>query len=392
MSAAATTLLAALLGVALALCAWVYVGYPALLLVLSRLWPRPVRRGQVTPGVTLIVAAHDEAALIGAKVRNALGLRYPADRLQVIVASDGSTDDTVARARAAAVGDPRVRVLDLPRRGKAHALNAAAALATTEVLAFTDANIYLAPDSLSRLVESFADPEVGGVCAHKAVVRRARDGAIVDGEGLYWRWDQWQKAREAEIGSVLASDGALHAVRRALFVPIGDPAAADDMAISVRVPLQGARLAIEPRAQTLELAAEDPAEEFRRKIRVTNAGLRALLDLRGRLWRSGWYSFELISHKLLRTFVPVLLAVALAASVPLAPVHPAFALLLALQLALYALALAGHLLRDARAGRWMPLAVPYYFCLVNVAALCGILSLLRGVRFGIWVPRSGLQS
>jgi cellulose synthase/poly-beta-1,6-N-acetylglucosamine synthase-like glycosyltransferase len=229
------------------------------------------------------------------------------------------------------------------------------------------------------------------VSGHKVVVKRGADGALVEGEGLYWRWDQWQKAREGDVGSILASDGALHAVRRALFVPIRDPDAADDLAISARVPLQGARLALEPRAHALEVAPEDPAGEFRRKVRVTNASLRALLDLRGALWRSGWYSVELISHKVLRYLVPVFLLVALAASLALAPVHPAFAALAGAQLAFHLLAVAGHLLRDRRAGRWAPLALPYYFDLVNLAALCGIVSLLRGVRFGIWVPRGGLQ-
>lgn len=374
----------------LAACAYVYAGYPLLLVVLSRLRPRPVRRAPIRPRTTVIVPAHNEAAVIRRKLLNTLALDYPAELMEVIVASDGSTDGTTDVARA--IGDPLIRVLDLPRLGKAFALNAAALVAQGEVLVFSDANIELAPDSVAMLLESFADPEVGGVCGNKMVVTRDRAGAVTRGEGLYWRFDKWQKELEGIIGSVVSSDGALHAVRRELYVPIADPAVADDFAISVRVPLGGHRLAFERRAFAYEDAAEDAAHELRRKVRVANASLRAMFSLRARLWRSGWYSLQLVSHKLLRYLVPLFLAVALVASLAAATAHPAFAGVAALQLLLYALAGAGYLFRGTPAGRSRPLAVPYYFCLVNLAALGGIVSWLRGTRYGIWVPRSGTHS
>lgn len=379
-----------LTALSLAVCLYVYAGYPLLLVVVSRLRPRPLRRAPVWPRTTVIVPAHNEAAVIHGKILNTLALDYPPELIEVIVASDGSTDGTADLARA--IDDRRVHVLDLPRRGKAFALNAAVREARGEVLVFSDANIDLAPDSVARLVEGFADPEVGGVCGNKMVVTRDRTGAVTRGEGLYWRFDKWQKELEGIIGSVVSSDGALHAVRRELHVPIVDPAVADDFAISVRVPLGGHRLTFERRALAFEDAPDDPAHELRRKIRVANASLRALLDLRGKLWSSGWYSLQLVSHKLLRYLVPLFLIIALAASLAAAPTHPAFAGLAALQLLLYALAGAGHLLRRSRAGRCRPLAVPYYFCLVNLAALGGIVSLLRGTRYGIWLPRTGAHT
>lgn len=378
-----------LAALSLAICGYVYIGYPLLLWIVSRLRPRPARRAPTWPQVTLIVPAHNEAAVIRGKILNSLGQDYPPGLIDVVVASDGSTDGTADLARA--VGDPRVRVLALPRRGKAFALNAAVREARGEVLVFSDANIELAADSVARLVESFADPGVGGVCGNKTVVTRDRTGAVTRGEGLYGRFDRWQKELEGTIGSIVCSDGALHAVRRELYVPIADPAAADDFAISVRVPLGGHRLTFERRALAFEEAPGEPAQELRRKIRVTNASLRALLGLRSRLWSSGWYSLQLVSHKLLRYLVPLFLIVALLASVAAAGAQ-AFAVLAALQLLLYALALAGHLLRRSRAGRRPPLAVPYYFCLVNLAALCGIVSLLRGTRYGIWLPRGGAHT
>ncbi|MFP3940758.1 MAG: glycosyltransferase family 2 protein [Thermoanaerobaculia bacterium] len=396
-----------------ALVAYVYLGYPALLWVLARLRPRPVAFGLVRPPVTFVVPAHDEEASIGAKIDDCLAQRYPPDRLEVVVVSDGSTDGTEAIVRGRAARDPRVRLLAVPRGGKALALNAGARAARGEVLVLTDANALLAPEALVRLVEPFADPEVGGVCGRKRHRPAGEGDATARGEGLYWRWEQWQKSLESRIGSVYAADGTLYAVRRSLYVPIAEPAQADDIAVSARVPLAGRRLLFEPAAVAWE---EPPAEgraELRRKVRVTNHSLRALWNLGPRLWRSGFYSVELLSHKLLRHLLPfpllALLVTNAALVLRLAPgpeaawsgalsgpagtpglLWPLLVLLLAAQGALYALGLAGFLLRGTRAGGLPFLSIPYYFSMVNLAAFLGALSVLRGVRPALWTPRKGL--
>jgi cellulose synthase/poly-beta-1,6-N-acetylglucosamine synthase-like glycosyltransferase len=385
------TVALAVFGISLAVCVYLYFGYPALIFVLGRIRHRPVRTDDgARPSMTLIVPAYNEANTIDAKIRNTLTLEYPEDKFETLVVSDGSTDATLEIATRYAAHH-RLRVLALPRGGKARALNAAAEQSAGDILVFTDANSLLEPDVLQRLARNFADPEVGGVCGNKRFRPAAGADATAEGEGLYWRYDKWQKEQETRVGSIFAADGTLHAVRRALYVPIDDPAQADDIAISTRVVLQGSRLIYEPGAIAWEEAPVEGRDEFRRKIRVTNHSVRALLNLRGALWSSGFYSIELISHKLLRHLAPFFLLPLLLSNVALAPVHPIFATTLVLQVLFYGLALAGALLRATPAGRRRIFTVPYYFVLVNAAAFAGVLSIVRGRRQHVWTPRHGLQ-
>lgn len=364
---------------------YVYAGYPALIWLIARIRPRPVAQADVLPSMTIVIAAHNEEGVIAAKVANSLGLDYPAGRLEVLICSDGSTDRTEEIVRA--VDDPRLFLLALPRAGKAAALNAGAARARGEILVLTDANVELAPDALRKLARGFADPGVGGVSGRKkAFVRHGADTTEV-GENLYWRYDQWQKRQESAAGSIIAADGTLYALRRSLYVPIADPAQADDIAISARVVLQGKRLVFDPEAVAWEEAPAEGADEFRRKVRVTNHSLRALFKLGLPLWTSGLYSFELISHKLVRHLVPFFLVLLLLSSGWLAREARLFRFVIVLQLVFYALALAGALLRHRRSGSLKMFSVPYYFCLVNAAALLGVLALLRGTRVREWSPR-----
>jgi cellulose synthase/poly-beta-1,6-N-acetylglucosamine synthase-like glycosyltransferase len=375
--------------VSLVVCLYLYGGYPALVFVLGRLRHRPVRAADAArPAMTVLIAAHNEAKVVDAKIRNTLALAYPSDQLEVLLVSDGSTDETVEIARR--YTRRGVRVLDLPRVGKALALNAGAAEARGDILVLTDANSLLEPDALYHIARNFADPEVGGVCGNKRFRAAAGADTTAEGEGLYWRYDKWQKEQETRIGSIFAADGTLHAVRRRLYVPIEDPAQADDIAISTRVVLQGSRLVYEPAAIAWEEAPVEGLHEFRRKVRVTNHSVRALLNLRGALWSSGFYSVELVSHKLLRHLAPFFLLPLFFSNAALAGTHPLFDAMLALQGTFYTLAVAGALLRSTRAGRLRAVSVPYYFVLVNAAALLGVLSIARGRRLYAWTPRHGL--
>lgn len=374
----------------LGVCVYAYFGYPALLWLWSRFRDRPVRKEAVRPSVTVIVPARNEEEIIREKVRNTLDLDYPRERLEVLVVSDGSSDRTEAIVRS--FDDPEVRLLALPPRGKAWALNVGASEARGEILAFTDADISLESDALARLVENFADPEVGGACGNKGY-RPAFDGdATGTGEGIYWRFDKWQKRLESRVGSVFGADGALHALRRELYVPIEDPSQADDLAISARVVLQGRRLVYEPEARTSELAPGDASLEFRRKVRIANQTFRALVGLGRGLWTQGFYSFQLVSHKLLRYFVPFFLLLLFVSSLALAGTGPLFDAALAGQVGVYGLGAAGFLLRGRRAGRWKLFAVPFFFCLVNVGALLGVLGVLNGRRQLFWLSRGRVEA
>ena len=369
----------------LGVCIYVYFGYPALLWILSRLRPRPVRDAGVTPYATFVIPAYNEERNIAAKVENTLSLDYPPERVEVLVVSNGSTDRTNEIVRA--FSDPRVRLIALEQPGKMEALNEGARSARGEILVFTDADFFLDRHSLRELARKFADPEVGGVCGTRGSGMQRDGDATGEGEGMYGRWDRWQKIRESEIGSVFAADGLLYAIRKELYVPISDPAQADDIAISARVVIQGRRLLFEPKATAWERSTVRANEEFRRKVRVTNHSVRALLNLRSALFTRGFYSVELLSHKLVSHFIPFFLITLFLSSVALVRRGPLYVLALIGQLIVYALAGAGALLRNRTIGRSKILAVPYYFCFVNAAALLGVLAILRGHKTIAWDNR-----
>lgn len=378
------------LWLSLAFAVHVYFVYPAILWAYSRIRPRAIRRGEIHPTVSFVIPVHNEESVIEEKVRNSLESRYPADRLEVIVVSDGSTDRT--SSIVGALEDRRVRLIALERVGKALALNEAVHRAKGDVLVFSDANSMLERESLAHLISSFADPEVGGVCGNQKYRTSTGSDSTEQGENLYWRFDKWLKSLESRTGSIFAADGSLYAVRRELYVPIEDPCQADDIAISARVVLQGYRLVFEPHAVAYEDPPVEGRRELERKIRVTNHSVRALLKLGKALWTSGFYSFELVSHKLFRHFVPFALVVLLAANVALADERIVYGISLSLQVLFYGLALCGFVLRGSRLGKQKLFSVPYFFSLANTAALFGILALMGGRRIAAWNPRTGLAS
>ena len=371
--------------VCLAVCVYIYFGYPALLWVVSRYRSKPVAEADVTPFVTFIVPAYNEERNIAAKIENTLGLDYPADKIEVLVMSNGSVDRTNDIVRG--FTDPRVQLIALPQPGKMEALNEGARLSRGEVLVFTDADFLLDHHTLREIARKFADPQVGGVCgARNTSVVREGD-ATGEGEGMYARWDKWQKVRESRIGSVFAADGLLYAIRRSLYTPITDPAQSDDMAISMRVVTQGYRLLYEPRATAYEKAVVKASEEFRRKIRITNHSVSALLKLGAPLVTSGFYSVELLSHKLIRHFIAYFLIPLFISNVFLATTSVFYMVTLAGQLAIYGLALVGAFVRNLPIGRSRFFTVPYYFCFVNAAAFFGILTMLRKHKTTAWSSR-----
>lgn len=371
--------------ICLAVCVYVYFGYPALLFVLSKLRPRKVDEGDATPLMTFVVAAYNEEKNIATKINNTLSLDYPADRIELLIVSNGSTDATNSIVRAC--NDSRVRLIELEQPGKMQALNVGAQQARGEILVFTDADFQLDTHSLRTIARKFHDREVGGVCGARRKDAHREGDATGEGEGLYGRWDRWQKIHESRIGSVFAADGLLYAIRKSLYVPVADPAQADDIAISAQVPIQGYRLLYEPNATAWESADVVASSEFKRKIRVTNHSVRALLNLGRHLFTHGFYSLELLSHKLVRHFVPFFLIPLFIASALLAPRDIFYALTFGAQSLVYTLAIVGWILRNTRVGRAKPLYVPYFFCFVNAAALFGVLSIARGERKVAWANR-----
>jgi len=370
--------------------AYAYVGYPFLLLIASIFHQKPVKKDeQFIPTITFIVAAYNEENVVHEKIENLIAQHYDAQKVEIIIASDGSSDSTNAIVRKYSEKDTRVKLLDLPRLGKANALNKAAEKAEGEILIFTDANAMLDPDAALFLVVNFADEEVGCVAGNQHYSRGAKTSGASLGEVLYWRYDRWIKNLETRVGNAISADGALYAIRRKLFVPIADPSATDDFSISTRVVPQGYRLVYEPKASVVEATAGSSTREFKRKARIINRGLRSLFGLGKFLypWNGGFYSVQLISHKLLRRLVPLILPFILLVNIALWPAHIFYRIVLIGQVAIYSLGLMGFLFRNTSLGRKRLFYIPYYFFQANAAAILGFYWFIKGQRISIWSPQ-----
>jgi cellulose synthase/poly-beta-1,6-N-acetylglucosamine synthase-like glycosyltransferase len=368
-----------------ALVAYTYAGFPLLVLARARLRPRPVRTADWTPPLTLVIAARNEAAVIAQKLDNIFGLDYPAERLQVVVASDGSEDGTDDIVRG--YEQHGVTLVPLPRVGKAAALNAALAVATGEIVVFSDANSIYAPNALRALVRPFADPEVGGAAGDQRYVAAGADGAAASGELRYWSLDRMLKEAESCAGNVISATGAIYAVRRGLLgdVPGG---VTDDFTISTGVIAKGHRLVFVREAVAFEPVAPRAGLEFDRKVRVMTRGLRGVLLRRELLdpRLHGFYALQLFSHKVLRRVMVVPL-LALAASSPLLWRRSRFyRLATAGQVLLYGAGTTGLLLADKPLARRQPFGLAAFFVFVNAASLRAIWNIVRGHRIERWEP------
>jgi cellulose synthase/poly-beta-1,6-N-acetylglucosamine synthase-like glycosyltransferase len=365
---------------------WVHIGYPAVLAAVARVRPQRRYRAWLQLPVSVLVAAHDEESIIAAKVANIRACDYPDDLVEIIVASDGSTDRTVERALAAGA----TQVIDLPRVGKLAALNESVTRATGSVLVFTDADSVLARDAIAQLVSNFADPTVGAVAANEihGTGGDAGDVPVAAGEGLYWRYEQLLKRLEDKIGTTVSASGRLYAVRRDVFVPSQQTAGTDDFVISTQAIRAGLRVAYDPDARVIVQNPDAGGTELRRKVRMMNRGLRASLALAVSLLpakRPG-YLFALWSHKILRRLIGFFMVALLVSTAVLATTSAWWWLALAPQVALYALALGGAVGQARNRATPKALSVPYYFCLSTLAAAVAVCSILRRTRYETWEP------
>ncbi|NOT28704.1 MAG: glycosyltransferase family 2 protein [Acidobacteria bacterium] len=357
---------------------YVYIGYPAVLALLRAVIRKPIVKAATEPRVCLLIAANDEEAVIDAKLRNSLAVDYPHERFEIVVASDGSIDDTNAMVKRFA---PRVRLLELsPRRGKIAAINEAMRSITAEIVIFSDANTFLDPQAVRELVQNFADPRVGAASGDVSLV--GDRAALARSEDLYYLYERWVQQAESEIGSMIGADGALYAIRRELFVPPGNDTILDDMAIPMAVVRAGRRVVFEPTARGYEQGSETAAEEFARKSRVVAGAIQFLA--RRDSWigmRSVQAIFSLVSHKGLRWLSPAFLTGAFVASLLLADVAPVYAAAATAQGLVFGLGLFGC---------WRPLrrlgiiALAHYFCLVQLAACVGFVRGVSGAQSVLW--------
>jgi len=366
---------------AVALIAYTFVGYPALVALLARLRPRPLREEQIEPLVSLIVVAHNEDAVIADRLRNCLELDYPAERLELIVVADGSDDRTADVAR----GFDGVTVLHQPeRRGKLHAMNRAARSAHGDVLVFSDANNRYGPEALRELVAPFADPSVGVVTGRKAIddgTGRALDQA----EGLYWRYESRLKEWESRTGSVTAVAGEIISFRREAFPEAPPGTIVDDFAQAMLAAAAGWRIAYAPAAVSLEAASATIEDEATRRARIVSGRGQALVRLLPFVARRNpSYAFRVVSHKGVRPLVPWAILAAALSSLPLAGRRRWARAAVGGQAVFYGAALAG-LMGERRGRRSRFLYLPYWFCRMNLATLSGLADFARGRHDALWV-------
>ena len=366
---------------AAALVGYCYFGYPLLLALRGFIHPAPeVRRDDSTPMVTMIIVAHNEEGRIESKLRNCHELDYPQDRLEVLVASDGSTDRTEDIVLQHATRG--VRLLRLPGpRGKAEALNAAVPEARGDVLVLCDVRQDLDPKAVRILVANFADPSVGAVSGELHL--EPSPGSGMEGVGLYWRYEKWIRRAESRVDSTVGVTGAFYAMRRALYRPLDPLTILDDVAIPMNVVEAGSRVIFDPSANAYDRLAEDPKTEYRRKVR-TLAGNYQLVALHPSLLnpRNNRLFWQLVSHKLLRLAIPWCLLALLTTSAALAAKGSTFyAWAAGLQGSLYLLALAGWLLKGIGSRL---LSVPYSFVLLNVAAAAALFGFLSRRETAAW--------
>jgi cellulose synthase/poly-beta-1,6-N-acetylglucosamine synthase-like glycosyltransferase len=393
--------------VSVAFIAWAQVGYALAVTLLSRrksaerapdgatlarlavagppaAGPPAARSSTARPSVSLIVAAHNEQAVIERKVENALALRYPRELLQVVVACDGCTDETASRARAAGAD----MVLELPRAGKIRAQDAAVERTGGEIVAFSDANALWQPDALERLLAAFEDPQVGYACGQVSFVRGSDGREHTNQEGVYWSYEMRLREAESRLCSITAGNGAIYATRREAYIVV-DPVMGHDLSFPFNMVKRGWRAVYVPRARAVEKMVPSIEGELRRKRRMMSHTWPIVLR-GGMLSPRGYtvgYALMILSHRLLRYSTPLLHALALAASVALVAVGAS---------ALYtvALALQGALLGAAALGgvlRTRPLLVARYYVLTTLSPALGLWDWLRHGADAHWEAAEGTR-
>lgn len=376
-----TTWLEILFWLSLFLVFYTHLGYGILLYMLVKLkelFVKPVRRqlppDKRLPDVTLFITAFNEEEVVDEKMRNCLGLDYPADKLHIVWTTDGSNDSTNQRLE----DWPQATVHFQPlRQGKTAAMTRGMMLVDTPLVVFTDANTMLNREAIREIVRAFEDPKVGCVAGEKRIAVQEKDGAAAGGEGIYWKYESTLKALDARLYSAVGAAGELFAVRRELFTVMEPDTLLDDFILSLRIAMQGYKIAYCTQAYAIESGSADMREEQKRKVRIAAGGLQSIWRLRELLnpFRYGMLTFQYVSHRVLRwSLAPVLLfallplniAILLAGGSPVC-----YGTILALQLLFYIMGGWGYYLSTRQVKNKL-LFIPYYFLFMNINVMKGV--------------------
>jgi poly-beta-1,6-N-acetyl-D-glucosamine synthase len=363
---------------------YTYLGYPVLIALLGQFKNRKnYYQGDCKlPKVSLIIAAHNEEKVIGQKIQNSITIDYPEELLSIVIVSDGSVDRTNEIINQF-VSYPRIKFLHYqPRRGKANALNFGVANSESEIIVFSDANIWYESGSIKYLVRNILDPSVGCVCG-KVLLEKPKGSKEPIGEGAYMKYERFIHQNESRFNTMIGTDGAMYAIRRELFEQLPEDSIVDDFIIAMRVLEKGFRIVYEPKAIGYEEAASSVGQEFKRKVRMIAGGFQSLNILKSVLnpMNHPIVFFQFVSHKFLRWVGSIFMVMLFLANLSLLT-GTFYQITLALQLTFYACALAATF--------WKPLRervlfyFPYYFCSLNLAASIGMKRFLFGQQSVKW--------
>lgn len=359
---------------------YTFVGYPLVVYLLSLLRPLQTRRGEFEPRVTILITAYNEERDIAAKLENTLQIAYPKEKLEILVASDGSTDRTDEIVRKFG-GDGVTLFRQEGRVGKTFTQNKAVEQSSGEIILFSDATTMYKPNVLREILPNFADETIGCV-AGKLIYVDPGATSIGAGARSYWNFETFLKERESLACSLIGASGCLYAVRRRAYQPMY-PEACSDFLIATVMYEQGLRTVYEPRAVCTEETNRRTDKEMRMRVRVISQTFTDLWRNRRMLnpFKSGFYAVELISHKIFRYAVPLFMLLILLTSAVLAFHSPFFTLVFLLQLGFYLTALLAWFFEKTGI-----FSIPLYFVLTNLASLIGFYKFLKGERYARWEP------
>jgi len=363
---------------------YAYVGYPLLLIVLSRLRPKPVKSGHWTPSVTVIIAAYNEERDLATKLENTLALDYPPSQLEIIVTSDCSSDRTDEIARSFATRGVRLHRQE-ERHGKTAAQNAAVTKARGEIIVFSDATTHYRPDVLRLMIPAFADSSVGCVTG-RVIYQDDKDSNVGSGTQSYWNYEFFLKKHESAVCSLIGVCGCMYAVRASAYIPLYNEACSDFIIATTMVE-QGLRAVYVPEAVCTEEPNRQAKKELAARVRIISQTFSDLWRNRAVLnpFRSGFYAVQLWSHKLMRYLVPVFLIAIFFASAFLATRNAFYAAVFVMQVAFYLAALVSWMLERLGVTFGL-LALPQYFVITNLASLIAFVKFLTGERYTRWEP------
>lgn len=368
---------------------YAYVGYGFLLFILVKI-KRIFSRKPVTtstkffPEVTHVIAAYNEEDCIRQKIENSLSLNYPADKMKILIVTDGSTDETAEIIKSY----PEVEHHhENKRNGKIAAVNRVMPFVKSPITIFSDANTTLNPDAIQNIARHFSNPKVGLVAGEKRVLSNESDNAAASGEGFYWKYESKLKQWDSELHSVVGAAGELFAARTDLFEPVDNNIIIEDFYVSLKIAMAGYKVEYEPNAYAMETGSASVKEELKRKIRIAAGGIQAIVKLSPLLniFKYGMLSFQYISHRVLRwTLAPLALVLIFFSNLYLALYgHQLYQVIFALQVLFYTFSTIGWMLQNNNL-KVKVFFIPYYFTMMNYAVFRGFFRYMKGTQSAVW--------